>query len=399
MTRKTILKTTAICGALLGFAAPALAQVTCAGAGTGGQWIGGSEAESDISTADNYREQMALVMGGNDYVALFTLSETTDVRLEAAGRGSGDPMIDLLDANGTLILSDDDSGGNAASRAETTLDAGTYCLATRSYDGGPMTAFVRIGRQEQDALTEGLNSFDDFASSGSCDDAATMGALGTSVTASAAQTPYWRFTLYEPTAVTITATNEAADPLITLYDAFDGYLGENDDYNGLNSRLDMVTPLAAGDYCLNVRALSDDSLPITVTVSAYDAQAALLELYARGDAAPPLDGTVPVTDLGLVGTRLRQDVNSTRDMAWFSVDVDASSLLLIEAIGNGNVDPWLIVYDDLGREVGQNDDYGGSLDSLLAARVQPGTYVIGVRQFGDGQGLIRLLVERFVPAQ
>ncbi|MBQ2261836.1 MAG: DVUA0089 family protein [Loktanella sp.] len=399
MTRTTILKTTAICGAMLGFASPALAQVTCGGAGTGGQWIGGDEAASDISTADTYREQMALVLGGNDYVALFTLSEPTDVRLEAAGRGSGDPMIDLLDADGSLILSDDDSGGNAASRAETFLAPGSYCLAMRSYDGGPMTAFVRIGRQEQDALTAGIDTFVEPELVGGCSDAVPMGPLGTSVTASAAETPYWSFTLDEATPITITAVNEAADPLITLYDEAEGYLGENDDYNGLNSRLDMVTPLAAGNYCLNVRALSDDSLPITLNVSAYDAQAAMLEVYARGEAAPPLDGTVPVTDLGLIGTRLRQDVTASRDMSWFTVDVDASSLLLIEAIGNGNVDPWLIVYDDLGREVGQNDDYGGSLDSLLAARVQPGTYMIGVRQYGDGLGLIRLVVERFVPAQ
>lgn len=399
MTRTAILKTTAICGALLGFAAPALAQVTCGGAGTAGQWIGGDEASSDITTADNYREQMALVLGGNDYTALFTLSAPTDIRLEAAGRGSGDPRIDLLDADGGIILSDDDSGGNAAARAETSLEPGSYCLAMRSYDGGPMTAFVRIGRQEHDPLTDGIITPDDPEITGSCADATPMGALGSDVTASAAETPYWSFTLDEPTAVTITAENDSADPVITLYDAAETYLGENDDYNGLNAQLDMTAPLAAGTYCLNVRALSDDSLPITLNVSPYDAQAAMLDLYARGEAAPPLDGSVPVTDLGLVSTRLRQDVTAATDVTWFTLQVEAASLLLIEAIGNGNVDPWLIVYDDLGREIGQNDDYGNALDSLLAAKVQPGGYLIGVRQFGEGQGLIRLVVERFVPAQ
>ena len=399
MTPTHILKSTTMALALAGFAAPLLAQDICGPAGTGGQWIGGDEAASDISTVDTYREQMALVLGGNDYVALFSVTETTDIRLEAAGRGSGDPIIDLLGADGGVILSDDDSGGNAASRAETTLEPGSYCLAMRSYDGGPMTAFVRIGRQEHDPLTDGILTPDTTAVTGSCAEAAEIGALGSDVTASASDTPYWQFTLDEPTAITITAVNETADPLITLYDASENYLAENDDYDGLNSRLDMVTPLAAGTYCLNVRALSDDSLPITVNVSTYDPQAAMMGVYARGEAAPPLDGTVPVTDLGLISTRLRQDVQSTRDVSWFTVQVDAASLLLIEAIGNGNVDPWLIVFDDLGREIGQNDDYGGSLDSLLASRVQPGNYLIGVRQYGEGQGLIRLVIERFVPAQ
>lgn len=400
MTNPQIMKTSAITAALLCFASPALAQAVCGGVGTGGQWIGGDEASSDISTADTYREQMALVLGSNDYVALFTLSEGTDVRLEAAGRGAGDPIIDLLDADGGIILSDDDSGGDAASRAETFLDAGTYCMAMRSYDGGPMTAFVRIGRLEQEALTAGIDTSGWMTDTGSCADAAPMGALGDSVTASAAQTPYWSFVLDAPTAVTITATNESADPVITLYGAADNFLGENDDYNGLNAQLDMTSPLDAGTYCLNVRALSDDTAPITVTVDTYDQQAALLDMFARGEAAPPLDGTVPVTDLGLVETRSRQDINVTADASWFTVDIDSPSLLVVEAISSIRVNTSVTVYDDLGREIAQNNDVGGSFDSLIAVRVQPGTFIIGVHhQDSAGVGLVRLLVERFVPAQ
>ncbi|MDP5361839.1 MAG: ABC transporter substrate-binding protein, partial [Paracoccaceae bacterium] len=133
-------KSSAVAALLLSAATPALAQSDiCGGFGNGGVWIGGDEASSDITTADSYREQMALVLGGNDYVSLFTLTAPTDIRVEAEGRGSGDPIIDLLDGSGGIILSDDDSGGNAASRAETTLEAGTYCMSMRSYDGGPMT--------------------------------------------------------------------------------------------------------------------------------------------------------------------------------------------------------------------------------------------------------------------
>ena len=143
-------RSTVIAGLMLGCAAPALAQDICGGAGDGGIWIGGDQAASDISTADNYQEQMALVLGGNEYVSLFTLSETTDIRVEAAGRGAGDPIIDLLDQDGGIVLSDDDSGGNAASRAETTLGAGTYCMAMRSYDGGPMTAWC----QDEDRIVQ-----------------------------------------------------------------------------------------------------------------------------------------------------------------------------------------------------------------------------------------------------
>ncbi|SFS19034.1 PPC domain-containing protein [Yoonia litorea] len=386
---------------LAGAATPALAQDSfCGGFGDGGVWIGNAEENSDIATVDTYREQMALVLGGNEYVSLFSLSEPTAVRVEAEGRGSGDPIIDLLDSAGGIILSDDDSGGNAASRAETFLEAGTYCMAMRSYDGGPMTAFVRIGREEHEPLTEGLMDVAaDTGRTGSCAEASPLGALGDSASASVEETPYWSFTLDSPTAVTITASNESADPVITLYDANENYIADNDDFDGLNSRIDLTEPLAAGTYCIEMAALNDETLPITVSVSAYDAEEAVQALYAQGEIAPPLDGSVAVTDLGVLQSRLRQDVQATTSVSWFTIELEAAGLLVVEAIGGGNSDPWLVVYDDLGRSIGMNDDYGDSLDSLVFARVQAGTYIVGVRQYEGGPGLIRLLAERYVRAE
>ncbi len=394
-------RSAALAVAMLGLATPALAQDDlCGGSGAGGQWIGGDEAASDIATAGSYQEQMALVLGGNEYVSLFSLSEGADVRVEAAGRGAGDPIIDLLDSTGGVILSDDDSGGNAASRAETYLDAGTYCMSVRSYDGGPMTAFVRIGRMDQEPLTDGIIETTGGGASGSCDEAVPMGGIGSVVTASSSETPYWSFTLDAPTAVSITAENEDADPVLTLFGPDEEYLDENDDYDGLNSRLDMSDPLSPGTYCIALESLSDDSAPITVSLTAFDPEAAALALYNRGEAAPPLDGSIPVTDLGLLETRARQDVQASTDVTWFSFNVEEPGLVLVEAIAAGDSDPWLVVYDDLGREVGQNDDYGNGLDSLVTAKVERGnTYIVGVRQYDGGQGLVRLVMERYVRAQ
>lgn len=393
------LSTFLLSSAFLGLASPALAQQgACGGFGDSGIWIGGAAASSDLSTADNFQEQMALVLGGTDYVSLFSLSTATDIRIEAAGRGAGDPVIDLLGPDGGIILSDDDSGGNAASRAETTLAPGTYCMSVRSFDGGPMTAFVRIGRQEHDPLTAGLAEVSGDPA-GSCDIARPFGAIGGEMTASAAETPYWGFTLEAPTALTITARNETADPVLVLYDATGSELAENDDFDGLNARLDMSSPLAPGAYCVEVSALSDDTAPITLAISPYDPDEALQSLFARGEAAPPLDGSYPVQDMGLMGARLRQDLQATGDTTWYALEVPQAGVLLVEAIGSGNSDPWLVLYDDLGRELGRNDDFGDGFDSLVMARVQAGTYLIGVRQYGSEQGLIRVLAERYVPAK
>ncbi|WP_239496004.1 ABC transporter substrate-binding protein [Yoonia maritima] len=394
------IRSSALAVAMLGLAAPAYAQdAICGGTGTGGQWIGGDEASSDITTADTYQEQMALVLGGNDYVSLFSVSEGTDVRIEAAGRGAGDTVIDVLDSTGSIVTSDDDSGGNGASRAETFLNPGTYCMSLRSYDGGPMTAFVRVGRQEHEPLTEGTMETSSARDSGGCETATPMGGLGSTVSGSAADSSHWSFTLDAPAQVSVTAENESADPVITLYGPNDMYIDENDDFDGYNSRIDVTDTLDAGTYCIAVSALSDDTQPITVSVSEYDAEAALQSLYARGEAAPPLDGSVEVSNLGILESRIRQDVQATDDVKWFTVEVEDNSLLVVEAIGGGNSDPWLVVYDDLGREIGQNDDYGDGLDSMVMARVQSGIYIIGVRQYDSNNGLIRLLAERYVRAQ
>lgn len=402
-------KAIAVAATLTAFGQPALAQDICGGAG---QWIGGGEGSSDISTADGFREQMALVLSGNEYVSLFKLSAPTSVRVEAAGRGNADPLIDLLDADGNVILTDDDSGGDGNARAEVDLQPGTYCLNLVSYDGAPMTAFVRIGRTDQEALTTGLSETADVVDTpdpgattmvaGSCADATPLGTLDGPIsgTGSVNSDPYWRFSLAAPTAISVTAQNEDADPVITLLDADETYLAENDDFDGLNSRIDMTVALPAGDYCISVDALSDRDLPIDIMVDTYDPVAALQGLYARGEAAPPLDGSYPVTELGVLGSRLRHDANVGSDAQWFVTEINEGGLLLVEAIAaGGNGDPSLVLFDDLGRQIAYNDDNGDSYDSLVTARVTPGTYMIGVKQVGSGtQGFIRMVLERYVPA-
>lgn len=423
-------------GLLAGTAALALlagaasAQDFCGGASANGQWLGGEEAASDVTAASAPLEQMALVLQENEYVALFSVSAPTEVRLEAQGRGSGDPVIDLRNEAGDVLGSDDDGGGEGASRIETNLQPGRYCLAVRSFDGSPLTGFVRVGRTDQEPLTAGLTTEPqptdppldptldptqptDPYLNGVCDVAtlsrfigtgeavdADLAAGGATATATAAEVPTWGFRLDGPAAVSITAENVDADPLITLYDEYGSYLAENDDYDGLNARIDVNYPLAAGTYCVAVQALSDPSLPITVTVGEYDAQAAQIGMYQRGEASPPLDGSFPVTALGTLGGRLRQDVQSTDQATWFSFDVTEGGLVLVEAITNGMGDPSLVMFDDFGREVARNDDNGTTLDALLTARVQPGTYVVAVRQVGEGpEVLTRMLFERYVPAQ
>lgn len=383
-------------------AVPAMAQDAnlCDGAGEFGQWLGGDEAGSDISTAPSYIEQMALVLLRNEYVGLFTVSEPGDYRIEAQGRGGGDTVIDVRSADGTIVASDDDSGGDAASRAETFLDPGTYCISMRSFDGTPLTGFVRAGRLDHEALTAGFNA-GPSGGTGECDlSAAETLTLGTPTINSWSERNMYRVQLDAPMSLTLTAENEDADPILTLFDANGNWLAENDDFDGLNSRIDMADPLPAGEYCVSLDLYGDEAAPITVTAKEYDAQEVQNNLYARGDASPPLDGSWPVTNLGELQTRLREDATVGGDATWYSFEIYEGGLVLIEAIAQGSGDPTLTIFDDLGRQLGYNDDSNGSLDAMLTVRVQPGTYLVAVRQLDDSTtGLIRMVFERYVPAR
>ncbi|MCC5973341.1 MAG: ABC transporter substrate-binding protein [Rubellimicrobium sp.] len=409
----------------MGTALPVAAQTgLCGGVGDNGQWIGGSEANSDVSTAPAAMEQMALVLMRNEYVALFNVSSGTEVRMEAQQRGSGDPVIDLRNAAGEIILSDDDSGGELASRAEAFLEPGTYCLSMSSYDGSPMTGFVRVGRLEHEPLTPGMASFDpddglsfdpsdpwqteticstdtitQFIGSGPIDAQLASGAI--SATATVNDVPIWGFTLGQPTAMSITAVNPAADPYIIIYDEFDNYIAENDDFDGLNSRIDFTAPLAAGTYCIEMIALSNPDEPITVSLMPFSAETATLNMVDSGEMSPPLDGSHPIVEVGPIQGRIRQDIQSTAVATWFSIEMPEAGLLIIEAANNGLGDPMVYLYDDFGRQVGFNDDANGTLDSMLAARLLPGTYVVGVREFSQNAAPVptRVLFERFVTAQ
>ncbi len=389
-------------------AGSAFAQDLCGGVGASGQWIGGTQEGSDISTVSDYQQQLALVLGNNQYVALFDVTTAGDIRVEAQGRGTSDPLFDVFDASGAIVISDDDSGGNSAARAEFYAQPGTYCVAMRAFDNSPLTGFVRVGRLEHEPLTSGISDVPNDGDEGYveapiCDSTtpAQSLTLNTEVTGSVQDSPFWRFTLDQPMALTITAKNADADPYITLYDASGVWMGENDDFEGLNSQLDISYPLAAGDYCIAMQALSDDTLPVSLFVTEYDAEAALRGMYDRAEAAPPLDGSYPVEALGVLGTKLRKDLTNTPVATWYSLDMPEAGVIMVDAISTGGMgDPFLALYDELGRQVAYNDDAAESFDSMLAARVMAGTYLLAVGEMNvDTSGPVRMMIERYVPAK
>lgn len=413
------LATTAVVGLSAG--AVSAQVVSCGGIGAAGQWMGGTPDASDISTAAGPLTLSGLPVAlDGSTVGFFSLSAAGDVRLEAQPVDGGDSVIELYDEAGALLVTDDDSGGGWASRAETLLQPGNYCAVTRGYAGGGLVTDMRVGRLEHETITEGLSggffggggdpffvgidpcTSDTLAvelSTGSLDGVLFDGGVSASNTITAV--PYYRFTLDSPQAISVRAENPSADPYIYFFDGNGTLMAENDDYESLNSRIDFTSALPAGTYCIGMRSLSNPDLPVTVSVVGYDAAAALAELYSSGDAAPPMDGSFPIIDLGVLPGRTVRDAQiSGQEATWFAFEITQQGAVVIDAVEVTDSDPVIILYNDLGQELAFNDDSGGSLNSQITARVGAGRYLLAVRQYSDSyQGIIRIATERYVPAQ
>ncbi len=381
------------------------AQAIC----EGGIWVSGAEESSDIAVAEAFVDrQVAVVANGAD-ATLFTLSAPASLRLEAAGIGGGDTVLALRNAEGRTLAEDDDGGGQLTSRIETELEPGRYCLITRAIGDDAISAMVRIGRQEHDALTAGSGGGSDGSEACRPDaeaetlaivNAADLKGAGVAGTAPARDVSAYRFTLPEPSALSITATGNDADPAIRLFDRAGTLVAENDDADGLNARISLPDALAAGDYCLAVRAVSDAAVPITVSVAAFNIAAAARRLYASGEASPQIDSSYPITDLGAVETIVSRDFVAKSEMAWFAFDMQAPGLMLVEGLGVGPVDPQIVLFDVVGRRIGADTDGGLGTNARLAAPLQPGRYLVGIGREGSGGfGLLRLVLQRYVAAE
>jgi hypothetical protein len=394
-------------------ALPAIAGLC--GLPDGGVPLLGAGAE-DVAAAGPVDGYVEALDGGWGY-ASFAIATDAEVRVEAlATAAGGDPVLQLIDAAGAVIGEDDDGGGDFSSRIEAGwLPAGAYCVAVRNVNGVTDAFLVRAGLAAHTPITSGGGAAPGEAGPTCGPDTPALGGVEGPFDAALAGGPgvvedvipaaggARRLSLAGPSAMTLTADNDDADPMLRLFDATGASIAENDDFRGVSARLDFASALPAGDYCLEVGGLNDASLPIRVTATAFDEARYLADLYRSGRAAPPLDGAWPVGDLGaLAGPVARDYVLSAEEVRWLVFEIAERSLVLVEATGmTPDADPSLRLHDALGRPIEENDDQATRLDARVAPVLEPGRYLIGL---GAGAGErapagVRLAVRRFVEAK
>ncbi len=376
-------------------AAEAIALPSCGGAADV-RWIGDNAGSSDIALSNDALTLTDAVEGGSAGVFAFLNSAASQpLRIEAQA-DDNDPQIVLTSDEGDAIAENDDAAESLNSRIETTLGPGSYCVAVTSVRGEQMQATVQVARPDQPPLLDEAGA--ERSPVQDCTPEtealvltetpldAALDAGHVSVRVDGRTGGYYRFTLSQPTPLTLRAASSGMDPFLKLNDGQGGLTGQNDDADGTDSRLDFPSGLPAGDYCIGVAALSPGEGQITLSAVKLDRDSFLRGAYARGEVMPPLDGSFPVEAMDLTQTKhtvLLHDGGAK----WISFDLARPTVAFIRAYGSiVGGDTRVILFSQTGRLVGEDDDSGGSTNSLLGPiLLEPGGYALAVSDLNRPQ--------------
>ncbi|MGP9804423.1 DVUA0089 family protein [Paracoccus sp. NSM] len=392
-------------------ALPALAQgdgPVCSG--DPAQWFAADADASTVNTVETpLRVEVESVEGSRGWHAFVVEGEAQSLRIEAEAIGGGDPSLVLATPEGRVLAENDDAMGGLNSRIETVLEPGTYCVQMVPVGDPAIRAAVQISREDQPALLAAppdLSIADcrpeteaEALTDGPLDAALASGRVSRQT---GAEVAYLRFALDAPGAITLRATSAELDPYLKLFDGTGSLIAENDDADGLNSRLDFLTPLAAGEYCIGVAPLSAREGVIDVSAEVLDRDSYLRAAWGRGEMAPPAGSGYPMQDIDL--TRDRETVLLHDGTAqWLALTIERPSVLIVDAFGSATgVDSKLVLFGPNGAQVAVDDDGGENTDARLGpVLLEPGLYrmaVLDVGRMDQPRGPIRaigLVFDRF----
>jgi len=347
-------------------------------------WLGGENA----SMAEAPLQEMIRLSGPE--TRAFRLAEPGQVRIEARSDSRGDPSVRLFDSSGAEIGYNDDMERSLEAQLEMDLAAGEYCVTVEDSTEN-RDVMLQVGLQSQQALNESgtLACGPDTATSplvgGALDAALAQGAV--SVAIDAGRNAYLRFSVKEPTLMSLraSAAEGDVDPQIALFDTAGRLLAANDDADGRDARLDFTPGLAPGDYCIGVGPVTPSTGMIRLSAQKLDLQSFVRQAHMRGEL-PPMDGSYPLQELSFSGRT--QIVMQAGAANWFSFDLDQRSVIAVNTMGSiSGVDTKLVLFDAEGQMLQEADDTETSKNATIPAlMLQPGRYFLALTDVGtNGQ--------------
>ncbi len=330
------------------------------------------------------------VAGDVDWVK-FTVGAAgaANVRVETSG-ASGDTHMWLFGPNSssTLVAYDNDSGtGNFSLIAKATLAPGTYYLGLREYgDNATIAAYsVKASWTTPSAPAGDAYEFDGHATMAK---AIANGQTQNHSMHVAGDVDWVKFTIGAAGAanVLLETAGASGDTHMWLFGPNNAstLVAYNDDRGGGNlfSLISQAT-LAPGTYYLGIREYGDNA-----TIAAYTVKASWTAPTVPVGDAYEFDGYATLAKPIVIGQTQTHSILPAGEVDWvkFTVGIPGVSNMRLETAGaSGDTQMWLFGPNNASTLVAYNDDKGsGSYFSLITiASLAPGTYYIGIREYGD----------------
>jgi hypothetical protein len=320
--------------------------------------------------------------GDQDYFR-FTIVSTQNIT--ASSTGSTDTFGDLMDANGTVLASNDDANGSTNFYIARQLNAGTYYLRVRHYSSGVASGTYQLVLSGSGSSTPGLTPTpaptpvaDDHGNSTS--NATFVGVPSTTGGAIhfAGDQDYFRFTVTGTQNITASSTG-STDTFGDLMDAAGAVLASNDDANG-STNFYIARQLNAGIYYLRVRHYSSAAVSGSYQVV----------LSGSASSTPtPTPVPTPVADdhgnssssatLVSVPSTTGGAIHFAGDHDYFRFTITGTQNFT--ASSTGSTDTFGDLMDATGAVLVSNDDANGSRNFYIARQLNAGIYFVRVRHY------------------
>lgn len=301
---------------------------------------------------------------------------------EARSPALGDTYLRVYDASGVQIAANDDGGEGLESELVLTPET-----------DGPL--FLEAG-----AYADAGTGFYDLSVAGSGaddipDDAGTSASVAVGGTFESEISPFgdrdWIAVDLQGGAVYDIAlaghgSGPLSDPLMRIYDSAGTQIAFNDDFDGLDSRLEAFSVPTSGTYYISAAAFAD----------AYEGgyRVSVESIGGGAGDVPADDGTRSTVSVpGSVDSRL--DVPGDRDWHRASFQAGESYRITLEGVGADALsDPYLRVFDSTSTQVAFNDDFDGLNSELVFTASVSDDFYLSAGAFADaGAGDYSLTVE------
>ena len=182
----------------------------------------------------------------------FTLTETRSIAIDLTTGVQFDAYLLLTDADGNLLLRDDDTGEGLDARIVTTLPAGTYRIYVNTFASGDGGSYNLKLSETNDpcAVAEPINVGQSRSGSLASTDCRLLGNQNADI---------WRLTVGSQQSVRIAMDSPGFDTYLILVNASGGVVAEDDDDGvGTNARIDVTLP--AGTYYIYATSYLPDQV-------------------------------------------------------------------------------------------------------------------------------------------